>query len=104
MPIHARPWVKWLLRRYIILVAIVAFPLLGETLYALWPTTLHADPPPPTSSPNFKIVKQLDDTTWLKRDSERGVICYVYYFHTTQSGTQDVGGISCLPESQLKKE
>ena len=106
MPIHARPWFRWVLRRYMIFViVVVGLPLAGETIYALWPTTLHADPaPPPANNPNFTLVGQPDGTTWIKHDNERGVTCYVFYYENTLRTGIAAGGISCIPDSQLKKE
>ena len=108
MPIHARPWVKWLLRRYMILVVVVGLPLAGEALYALWPSTVHADPPaPPPSAPGpngFVLLGQPDGTTWIKHDNDRGVTCYVFYYENPMRSGIAAGGISCVPDSQLQKK
>jgi hypothetical protein len=55
----------------------------------------------PQHQESFHSVGQLDDTTWIKHDDKRHATCYVYYYK--QISTSAVGGISCVPDSQLNQ-
>ena len=60
----------------------------------------HADGPGPTQTSSFITLGQADSTTWVKEDTVRGVICYVYYYRD-HDNAGSAGGISCIPKSQL---
>lgn len=57
----------------------------------------------PQYLPGYTFAGKLNDTTWLYHDEVRGITCYLYSFtDTSHSPTTAQGGLSCVPDSQLK--
>ena len=57
---------------------------------------------PPHQQESFHSIGQLDSTTWIKHDDARGATCYVYYYQPIPGREFSVGGISCIPDGQLR--